>query len=808
MREKWKIASECVIIAVAFTLLIIILNRIVLPFYQSIFAKDITLGIVATGQCSDDSLGTNVRVSKVVMNGVGVDFSKIELTGNWEYLKTDDFLYVYDTEKADALTMYLPRVTSLEVSFVSEVGSGIVDLNINGQPWKSVDLYSDSDWSTVTFQYDTSPLVHPEKNIATYFILFALTSSVTYLLNRRKRFGKQSELLRFSKRTLLLAALALLIYINICIIQFSDTNKLFNFLWGEYLVVLEGYILIFLILLILDLLISRTWISFSVLAFPLEILAVISNIKIAARGTPLLPWDFSMIGEALSVADGYDVTISALTVFAIVDTVSIAVGLYFCRKQDLRTVSRRTLSIGAVAAAAVFVAFFQSTVYPGIWNQTDSSRVYQVSQYYDKKGFVVAFAEYTSYLLPQKEPEGYSENTIESLSDSIIAAAGDSGQEEQANANKKPNIIVVMSESFWDINRLEHVQFAENPLPVFTSIQQEALHGNLLCHVFGGNTVVSEFEALTGFNGAFFPADYMVYGGFIQEGFQSAVSVLENQGYSTLALHPYVATNYNRNVAYDYFGFDQCLFVDDFSEDTELARNYVSDRALFERMETEFERMKAEKDAPVFMFAVTMQNHGGYWGSTLIEDGQVVFTADGYDSDTVDCMNDYFAGLHTADQALEELISYFREVDEETIVVFFGDHMSDAGTKYEKMLSKESWYDEDAIDYEYQAHLVPFLIWNNKNLVSEDLGLMEIGQLMPTVFEKNNLPMPYLWKFVLSARELYAAESGSIVVNPDLSVNDISEMSDEQRAFRDNYELLQYDYIWGSKYGDELWQTP
>lgn len=801
-RQGYNIFLRCTVIAAALTFLIVIANRIFLPLYQNVFAQDVTLEVIATGEKNEDALGNNVRIFEIKKNGVSEDLSKIKCSGNWNYLNTDNFLYAYNSEDEDTLTIKLSGVVSLEVSFVSEVGSGIVNLNINGQRWKQIDLYSDSEWSTVSFRYDTSPLVYAEEHTAIYLLLFTL-SGIAMLFQKDE---KRTELFRLAEQILILSVLSLVICVNTYIIQFSSFESIAGLFDNGYLVVLEGYILVFLILLIADFLIRKTWISFSGVAFTIELMTIVSNEKIVARGTPLLPWDFSMLNEALSVAGGYDFSASVLSILTIVETIFIAVVLFLLQKQTQWTNSKLFLVISVGITAAMLIAFFQTTVYPGIWNQTEGSRVYQIDKYYESKGFIVAFAEYTSYLVRQKAPEGYSREEIETLSNSIVLNDTTKSMEEQGD-EEQPNIIVIMSESFWDINRLENVQFQENPLPVFTSLQQESLYGNLLSHVFGGNTVVSEFEVLTGLSGSYFPTDYMVYGGFMQKGFPSAVSILESQGYRTMALHPYIGTNYNRNVAYDYMGFDQCIFIDDFPKETETARNYISDQALFEQMETEFEQLKAEADEPVFMFAVTMQNHGGYWGSTLMEDSQVSFTADGYNEDTIDCMSDYFAGLHASDQALGELISYFRDVDEKTIIVFFGDHMSDAGTKSETMLSKESWYKEEE-EYEYQAHLVPFLIWSNKSTDSEDLGLMEISQLLPTTFERNGISMPCFWEFVLSSRELYAAASKSIVVSLDMSVDSYLNMTDAQAEFWKEYQFLQYDHIWGQDYSEALWKLP
>ena len=394
------------------------------------------------------------------------------------------------------------------------------------------------------------------------------------------------------------------------------------------------------------------------------------------------------------------------------------------------------------------------------------------------------------------------------LADAITESVDEDEKNIAEEDNNTPNIIVIMSESFWDINRLENVEFAEDPLPVFNALKNESLHGNILSHIYGGNTVVSEFECLTGYDGSFFPQDYMVYGGYMREDFDSVVSFLKAKDYYTVAMHPFIDTNYNRNVAYEKFGFDQMVFEDDFDADTERIREYVSDQAMYEKIFEMYEEHDKTSESPFFTFAITMQNHGTYTDYLLNKETEVEFTAEGYNDTTIGCMKDYFAGLRASDEALGNLIDYFRNVDEETIIVYFGDHMTDTGNDPEKMLSKESWYKKETVNYEVQSHLTPFIIWNNKSSESKELSLMNISQLLPTAFENNDISMPYFWEYLLDLKSEYAATNKVIYVDLESSVKQLGEMSENQKAAYKSYELLQYDYIWGKGYADDLWDLP
>ena len=169
-------------------------------------------------------------------------------------------------------------------------------------------------------------------------------------------------------------------------------------------------------------------------------------------------------------------------------------------------------------------------------------------------------------------------------------------------------------------------------------------------------------------------------------------------------------------------------------------------------------------------------------------------------------MTDYFAALHESDRALGELIDYFRNVDEDVIVVYFGDHMSDAGLKDDRMFEKTEWK-EDLNEYDYETHIVPFLVWSNFESKSENWGIMGIGELLPSVFDAYGINGSDFWSFLVDIRKYYAASDNCIVVNYDGTYSKVSEMTEEQKNKHDIYKQLQYDRIWGKKYASGIWDV-
>ena len=78
-------------------------------------------------------------------------------------------------------------------------------------------------------------------------------------------------------------------------------------------------------------------------------------------------------------------------------------------------------------------------------------------------------------------------------------------------------------------------------------------------------------------------------------------------------------------------------------------------------------------DTPLFMFNVTMQNHGGYIPDENDNFTQTIHLTGEYAGKYPE-VDEYLSLVKESDKAIEELLAYFSEVDEPTAIIFFGDH--------------------------------------------------------------------------------------------------------------------------------------
>ncbi|MCR5099949.1 MAG: sulfatase-like hydrolase/transferase, partial [Butyrivibrio sp.] len=112
---------------------------------------------------------------------------------------------------------------------------------------------------------------------------------------------------------------------------------------------------------------------------------------------------------------------------------------------------------------------------------------------------------------------------------------------------------------------------------------------------------------------------------------------------------------------------------------------------------------------------VTMQNHGGYTGSSYQFEEPVKVT----NFEASESLNNYLSLIKMSDSALKRLIEYFENVDEPTIIVMYGDHQPSFDDETKLLLSEHpAWEDEQL--QAVSGYYVPYIIWANYDIDEVD----------------------------------------------------------------------------------------
>lgn len=358
-----------------------------------------------------------------------------------------------------------------------------------------------------------------------------------------------------------------------------------------------------------------------------------------------------------------------------------------------------------------------------------------------------------------------------------------SSYESDEEETVMPNIIVIMDEAFSDLSVLGEFQTNQDYMPYVRHLFTEAentITGNLSVSVCGGNTANTEFEFLTGNTMAFLPQGSIPYQQYIHDNIPALPAYLRELGYETYGMHPYLAKGWERDKVYPLLGFSHTKFIDDY-QNRSYIRQYISDKSCMDEIISTYEEKDPEK--PMFLFQVTMQNHGSY--QDVFENFTPDITVEGASSYS---LSSYLSLVKKTDEALEYLISYFSKETEPVMVVFFGDHQpNDAVAQPIWQLNGKSYRSLTEADT-FLRYQVPYLIWTNYDSETIRNADTSANYLGAEVLKAAGLKLPAYQQFLLDCSKSC----------PIVSAAGIRKENDGE-AKLEEYKKLQYYQLFDSQ---------
>lgn len=234
-----------------------------------------------------------------------------------------------------------------------------------------------------------------------------------------------------------------------------------------------------------------------------------------------------------------------------------------------------------------------------------------------------------------------------------------------------PNLVVVQSESFFDPRGL-FPGIRPEVLREFDAIRQEALcHGRLDVPAWGANTIRTEFSFLFGLGPeAQGVHQFQPYRKLARSGLPQLVSLLREAGYRTLCIHPYPGRFYGRDTLFPLLGFDEFLDIRAFNTG-DRAGPYIGDAAVTEKIAA---LLKDRKDQPLFVFAITMENHGPLHLERATPEEEAGFYEYSPPPGCAD-LTVYLRHLRNADAMIGTLREGLAASDRNGFLCWYGDHV-------------------------------------------------------------------------------------------------------------------------------------
>ncbi len=535
------------------------------------------------------------------------------------------------------------------------------------------------------------------------------------------------------------------------------------------------------------------------------------------RGTPFIPMDFLSITTAAGVANTYSfklmhTVLTGCLIFIFIIVLGIKTNTP--KSNIIEKIISRTFT-GTFFAIVVSIFYFTSIfadagVKPDFWNQTRGYRNY---------GFAFNFVCNTKYLY-MTVPNGYNPDDIGDYVDNTV----DNNEDNIVVTENAPNIICIMNESLADLSVLGEFTTNEDYMPFMRSLTENTVKGNLYVPVIGAGTSNTEFEFLTGHSTAFLPSGSNAYMLYIKNPIASLVSTLEGQGYSSYTLHPYYSSGWNRVSVYENMGFNKFVALENIMDislmneyiqngnnadylqmlveqaypdrDKMLIRQYISDHYNYKLLIEDYENR--DKNIPYFSFNVTMQNHGGYTsGASNFDECISITSSDVYYNKA----SKYLSLVKESDNAFRELIEYFSNVKEPTVICMFGDHQPSIETKFIASLLGVNSLSNLTIEQEQQRHATPFFIWANYDIEEKYIEKLSVNYLSSYVLDIAGVRLTEYNKYLLKLSEtLPVIDTVGYIDNN----NNYFKWSDssEYKNILGEYEKIQYNNIFDNAHKD------
>lgn len=511
------------------------------------------------------------------------------------------------------------------------------------------------------------------------------------------------------------------------------------------------------------------------------------------RSLPICPWDLLSIGTALSVVDNYklEITKRIWFIFAAYLLLIVLALLASDKRISMKTHTARKivaricvfalcvpLSLGYVKTSQNENFQREAGYYPYLFTPT---------VVYKRDGFYFSFASLLKYL-DVSEPDGYNASELSDISEKYK-------ERENVNAEKKPNVIVIMNESFSDLSVLGDFETDGDSMPFIRSLSENTVKGQAYVSVKGGNTPNSEWEFLTGDSMAFLPAGSIPYQQYIRGETPTFMTELKNMGYKTYGIHPYNASGWKRNTVYPLLGIDNMIFNSEFVR-MERIRQYTSDKAVYEKVIRLYNESLSGDD-PVGIFCVTMQNHGGYTNGYDFDN----FTPDIHASDVRSpvSVSTYLSLVKKSDEAFEYLVDYFKTVKDPTVILMFGDH--EPNSTVTKPLLDLIGIDENTDDWNVRKnqYVVPFVIWANYDIDEKDDVVTSLNYLNILLSETAGFELTGWQKYRKELSEKYPVITANFAIDGNGTLVAWDKTYPDDDALLAEYHRFQYNHMFDRK---------
>ena len=582
-----------------------------------------------------------------------------------------------------------------------------------------------------------------------------------------------------------------------------------NIFWLNYFWCMAVYLVLFVIT-------NHYRLSMLVGSLFIYSISVMNFFVLQFRGNPLQIVDAMSFGTAADVAGNYvlsveyELMVTGAFLFFLLSLVCIP--SFHHKRREFRTIAS-----SLILMMFIFVAGKQFYT-EEVWLQNNlEMNFWNPLQGYHENGTALSLAMSGKYMFPDK-PEGYkpqkaktivekyTKDTPPSVKKANQVAVSETNAARQGEPvgilKEKPNVIAIMNESFADLSVQGDFETSVPYMKNFYSLKENTVRGNLSVSVFGGGTCNSEFEFLTGLTTSFLPNGAMAYQQYVYDDLHSLATIYKEQGYRPIAFHPGKPDSWRRDKVYPLLGFEEFYTKKDMKDPEYMRGAYVTDQCDYQEIIKLYEENKKKTDEKLFLFNVTIQNHGGYSLDTVgIPQWVALKGMERYPQ-----TEQYLSIMKASDMALKELITYFEAQDEPTLIVFFGDHHPSVETEFEEELFGKP-LGSLSLEEVQKRYQVPFFIWANYDIEEAHYDNVSANYLPLLTLKASGAELPPYYEYLDSLMGRVPMMN-SLGYQDSLGKHHYYEDGTKEQNWIDEYKDVQYNALFDRENRkDELFEV-
>ena len=557
----------------------------------------------------------------------------------------------------------------------------------------------------------------------------------------------------------------------------------------------------YLLFTLLLLLLKKGWVAGGVLLLLSFAMMAVNYYKFSLTGDFFYPWDFVQTGNVSELLSFIKIAPAPRMILGSI----LGIGIVLCLALSRLSLPLRLpirLPVFALLCTLPLLCIRSPKASSALLQRFDlqfENMALQQSNY-GANGFISGF--FLNVLsMHITSPDNYTP-------EAVAQALQDCTATEASENFLAPDIILVLSESFWDPRLLPGTVFSENPLQNYDALcaTPGTISGYMYESAFGGGTVRPEFEILTGLTTDILPSGSVPWQ-YITQKTPSMLQTYCDLGYRTIAVHPYVASFYDREQTYPLIGIQETYFQDALCAISSITPQYrgkqISDLSFVEYLQYYIDHSPAE--TPVFVFGISMENHQSYEYkfsaspyTTDNPDFDIYTENPKLQADAMEALGNYVQGLKDADRALGALAAYIDARDRPTVLIWYGDHLPTLGANKAAYVQSGLIQSPPTAQDQLTLHRTPFLIY--ANFPFEESSLVHAGSdnaiscyhLLNTAGELIGAPRSKLGAFL----QAYAQQSAydCAAIRSALPQTQLSQ------TYAQWHRLLSYDIIAGARY--------